>query len=153
MIRSEWNTPFQPSITTAHSAIGNGIRFGARAVEMPMVVVRGDARGAEEGAPHVSWSRTCRLRGTPHARRNAEHQRSLDDEDPLVQTPSDKRNARPVLRRLHHLGLLLLVVAAIVMAFPRVIGSDDDPSYALTVCFLALAVVFWVRGNPRSSSP
>ena len=39
----------------------------------------------------------------------------------------------------------MLVTIAVVMAFPRLVGSNDDPSYALAVVFLSLAVVFGIR--------
>ena len=57
-------------------------------------------------------------------------------------TPTKKANSRPVFRWLSHLTCPVLVIIAIVMAFPGLIGSDDDPTYALTVAFLGLAVVF-----------
>ncbi|MBT3378466.1 MAG: hypothetical protein HN742_01910 [Lentisphaerae bacterium] len=67
-------------------------------------------------------------------------------------TPSAKPNARPVRWWLYHSSILFMVAVAVAMAFPKLIGSNDDPSYALTVCFLSLAVVLWVCGNPKSSS-
>lgn len=50
----------------------------------------------------------------------------------------------------------VLVITAVVMAFPGLIGSTDDPTYALTVVFLALAVVVGIDeygdGFPGRSS-
>ncbi len=51
---------------------------------------------------------------------------------------------RPVFRWLSHLTCPSLVVTAIVVAFPRLIGSDDKPAPALAIAFLGLAVVFGI---------
>lgn len=54
-------------------------------------------------------------------------------------TSTKKPNSRPVFRWLARLACLLLVISAVIRAFPRVIGSNDDPDYGLAVAFLGLA--------------
>ena len=70
------------------------------------------------------------------------HISKLDGEEPLMPTSTKKPNSRPVFRWLSHLTCPVMVIIAVVMAFPRVIGSNDDPTYALAVVFLSLAVMF-----------
>lgn len=57
-------------------------------------------------------------------------------------TSTKKPNSRLVFRWLSHLTCPVMVIIAVVMAFPRVIGSNVDPDYALAVAFLAFAVMF-----------
>ncbi len=56
-----------------------------------------------------------------------------------------KPNSRPVFRWLSHLTCPVMVLVAIVVAFPGLIGSDDDPAYALMVAFLSMAVFFGIQ--------
>ena len=56
-------------------------------------------------------------------------------------TSTKRTNSHPVFRWLSHLACPVMVIIAVVMAFPGVIGSNDDPSYTEAVVFLALAVV------------
>lgn len=44
----------------------------------------------------------------------------------------------------------VLLVTAAVLAFPRVIGSDDEPDYLESIVFAALAVVFLTTGTRRN---
>jgi uncharacterized membrane protein len=64
---------------------------------------------------------------------------------------TNKPNSRPVTRWLNHLTCPFLVIAAAVMAFPQLIGSNDEPAYSLAITFLALALVFGVAHYARGS--
>ena len=54
---------------------------------------------------------------------------------------NSKNNQGPVVRWFTLLSCPVLVVIAIVVAFPRLIGSEDEPAYALAVAILSSAVV------------
>lgn len=57
-------------------------------------------------------------------------------------TPTEKPNTHFMcFGRFEWLGLSVLVITAVFLAFPRFLGSNDDPSYSLAVCFISLAVV------------
>ena len=67
----------------------------------------------------------------------------FDSEAIAMPTDSTEPGAKPTRRLRDYLTCLFFVIAAIVLTFPGLIGSNDDPAYALAVCFLGLAVVFW----------
>ena len=48
------------------------------------------------------------------------------------------------MRWLNPVSIVVLISVAAVEAFPKLIRSDDSPSYGLAVAFLALAVLFWI---------
>ena len=62
-----------------------------------------------------------------------------------------KRDSRPVIRRSNLLLCLFFVIGAAVMAFPQLIGSNDEPAYALVITFLAFAVLFGIVDSARAS--
>jgi len=59
-------------------------------------------------------------------------------------TSTKKPISRPVFRWLSHLTCPVLVITAVVMAFPGLVGSNDDPTYALAVVFFSLAIVIGI---------
>ena len=70
---------------------------------------------------------------------------------PTMATSTNKPNSRPVTRWLNYLICPFLVITAVVMAFPKLIGSNDEPAYSLAITFLALAVVFGIAHYTRES--
>jgi hypothetical protein len=55
-----------------------------------------------------------------------------------------KRAKRHWLRWFFGVNCLVQLVSAALMAFPRLMGSDDEPHYAFAVGFLTQAVLFGI---------
>jgi hypothetical protein len=68
-----------------------------------------------------------------------------------METSANKPNSRRVIRWLNHLTCPFFVIIAAVMAFPQLIGSNDEPTYSLAITFLSLAVVFGIADYARGS--